>query len=91
MFVTREVSQPEMSALKLRKPEKSWLMSVTPETHHPVMAPYFAVATAASESYSLTAVFREALSAKVVQAGGEGEGSGGEGGEEQLPGAQLKP
>ena len=91
MSVTRDVSQPEMSALKLRKPEKSWLMSVTPETHQqPAMAPYFAMAEAAFELYSVTAVFREALSAKVVQAGG-GEGSGGGGDSKQLPGAQLEP
>ena len=56
-------------------------MSVTPETHQPAMAPYFARAAAAFESYSVTAVFREALSVKVeVQAGCEGEGGGGEGG-----------
>ena len=52
-------------------------MSVTPETHQPAMAPYFAVAAAAFESYSVAAVFKEALSVKVeVQAGGEGEGGG---------------
>ena len=34
MLVTPEVSQPEMSALKLCKWTKSQLMSVTPETHH---------------------------------------------------------
>ena len=71
-------------------------MSVTPETHQPAMAPYFSVAAlllANSQLYSLTAVFREALSAKVLrpvqrEAGGEG---GGEGiGPEQLPGAQLE-
>ena len=80
MSVTREVSQPEMSALKLPKLSKSRLMSVTPETHQPAMAPYFAVAAAAFELNSVAAVFRSALSAKVcpVQAGGgEGEGGGG--------------
>ena len=40
-------------------------MSVTPETLHPAMAPYFAVAAAAFELYALTAVCREALSVKV--------------------------
>ena len=59
-------------------------MSVTPETHQSAMAPYFAVAASAFESYSVAAVFREALSAKVlwsVQPGG-GEGGGlGEGAE----------
>ena len=54
-------------------------MSVTPETHQPAMAPYLAVAEAGFELYSPTAFCREALSAKVVQAGGEGEGGGGEG------------
>ena len=55
-------------------------MSVTPETHQPAMAPYFAVAASSFELYSVTAVCREALSAKVeVQAGGGGEGGGGEG------------
>ena len=55
-------------------------MSVTPETHQPAMGPYFAVAAAAFELYSVAAVFREALSAKVlrlVQPGGGGEGGGG--------------
>ena len=71
IFVTRDVSQPEMSALKLGVLSKSQLMSVTPETHQLAMAPYFAVAAAAFESYSMTAVFRVALSAKVwMQAGG---------------------
>ena len=47
MFVTPEVSQPEMSSLKLYKKPKSKLMSVTPETHHSPMAPNFAMAEAA--------------------------------------------
>ena len=67
--MTRDVSQPEMSALKLRKLKKSTLMSVTPETHQPAMAPYFAVAAAAFEWYSLAAAFRLAL---LVIACGEG-------------------
>ena len=67
-------------------------MSVTPETHQPAMAPYFAVAASASESYSVDAVFRSALLVKVwpvhggggldgggLSGGGEGEGGGGEG------------
>ena len=71
MLVTPEVSQPEMSALKLCKWTKSQLMSVTPETHQPPMGPYFSVAAAAFESYSVTAVLKEALSAKLwpVQGG----------------------
>ena len=53
-------------------------MSVTPETFQQSMAPYVAVAAVRFESYSVTAVCSEALSAKVVQAGGgEGEGGGG--------------
>ena len=55
-------------------------MLVTPETHQPPMAPYFAVAAAAFKLYSVAAVFRSALLVKVcpVQAGGgEGEGGGG--------------
>ena len=59
-------------------------MSVTPETHQLAMAPYFAVAAAELESYSVTAVCREALSAKVLRlvhiVGGGGGGGGGEGG-----------
>ena len=80
MDVTRDVSQPEMSALKLCKCEKTKLMSVTPETHQPAMAPYFVVAAPTFESYSVAAVFRSALLVNVeVQAGGEGEDGGGEG------------
>jgi hypothetical protein len=73
MLVTPEVSQPEMSALKLCKSLNMSSMSVTPETHQLAMAPYFAKAAAAFESYSLTAALREALSVKVlwpVQPGG---------------------
>ena len=80
MFVTRDVSQPEMSALKLRRPSrlKSSLMSVTPETSQHSMAPYFAVVEAAFEEYSSTAFVREAFHVKVwpVQAGGDGDGDG---------------
>ena len=71
MLVTPEVSQPEMSALKLCKSLNMSCMSVTSETHQPAMGPYFAVAAAAFESYSVTAVLKEALSAKLwpVQGG----------------------
>ena len=68
MFVTREVSQPEMSALKLNKLLKRLFMSVTPETHQPAMGPYFAVAAAAFESYSVTAFLRPTLAVKVLRA-----------------------
>ena len=57
-------------------------MLVTRETSQQAMAPYFAVAEAAVELYSVTAVCREALSAKVwpVQAGGGEDSGGGDGG-----------
>ena len=65
ILVTREVSQLEMSSLNQFKLKKSLLMSVTRETHQSAIAPYFAVAAAAFESYSVAAVFSEALSAKM--------------------------
>ena len=46
MFVTLEVSQLEISALKLRMPLKSPPMSVMAETHQSAMGPYVAVAAA---------------------------------------------
>ena len=108
MSVTLEVShQPEMSALKFFKLWKSSRMSVMAEMHQSAMGPYFAMAEAAFELNSVTAVFREALVVKVspMQAsegeGGSGEGGGVEGDEEgsggvgggggQLPGAQPEP
>ena len=96
MVVTLEVSQPEMSALKFLKLWKSSLMSVMAETHQSAMGPYFAMAEAAFELNSVTAVFREALVVKVTTGGGgEGDGGGGLGlcgnGVVQLPGAQLEP
>ena len=60
-------------------------MSVMAETHQSAMGPYFAMAEAAFELNSVTAVFREALLGKVstMQAGvgseGEVEGGGGDG------------
>ena len=70
MSVTPEVSQLETSALKFKVPVggkrlKSMLMSVMPETHQSAMGPYFAMAEAAFELNSVTAVFREALVVKV--------------------------
>ena len=70
MSVTRDVSQPEMSALKLAKglpkgPVKTQLMSVTPETHQLAMAPYFAMAAAAFPLYSVAAVFSSASLVKL--------------------------
>jgi len=62
-------------------------MSVTSETHQPAMAPYFAMAEAASELYNVTASRRGALFVKVfddvqtrVVGLGEGGGGLGEGG-----------
>ena len=85
MSVTREVSQLEMSALKLGMLTKRYCMLFTSETHQSAMEPYFAMAAAAFESNSVTAVFREPLLVKVlrpVQAdwlvgGGDGDGGGG--------------
>ena len=74
MSVTLEVSQSEMSALKFVKSRKSSRMSVMAETHQSAMGPYFAMAEAAFELNSVTAVFREALVVKVP--GGEGGGGG---------------
>jgi hypothetical protein len=104
MFVTLDVSQLEMSALKFFEFWKREPMSVMAETHQSAMGPYVAMAKAAFESNSVTAVFREPLLVKVwVQApvgeveggGGEGDGGGGLGlsgnGVVQLPGAQLEP
>ena len=61
-------------------------MLVTPETHQSAMGPNFAVAESASESYSVTADFRESLLVKLwpvqaseLSAGGGGEGNGGGG------------
>ena len=65
MVWTREVSQREMSALKECKFWKSKLMSVTPETHQSAMGPYFAIAAAAFELYSVAAVLRETLLVKI--------------------------
>ena len=48
MSVTLDVSQLEISALKLLMPEKRWLMLVTAETPQLEMGPYVAVAEAAS-------------------------------------------
>ena len=61
MFVTLEVSQLEMSALKLYKFSKRELMSVIIETSQPAMEPYVAVAVSGLALYACTAVCREAL------------------------------
>jgi hypothetical protein len=59
-------------------------MSVMAETHQSAMGPYFAMAEAAFELNSVTAVFRASLVVKVstMQAGGGGEGEGEGGGGE---------
>ena len=48
MFVTLDVSQLDMSALKLFMPKKSQVMLVIAETPQLEMGPYVAVAEAAS-------------------------------------------
>ena len=57
-------------------------MSVMAETHQSAMGPFSAMAVVGLALYAWTAVCREALVVKVVQAtsGGLGEGGGGEGG-----------
>ena len=66
MFVTPEVSQLEMSALKFPKPWKRFDMSVMAETSQSAMGPYVAMAEAASASYATTAVFRSSLLVKML-------------------------
>jgi hypothetical protein len=79
MFVTLDVSQLEMSALKFFKFWKSSLMSVIIETSQSAIGPYVAMAEAAFELNSVTAVFREVLLVKVWGDGGGGDGDGGGG------------
>jgi hypothetical protein len=64
MFVTLDVSQLEMSSLKVFKPKNSSPMSVIDETPQPAIGPYVLRAVAWSLTHSWTAVSREALSAK---------------------------
>jgi hypothetical protein len=75
MVVTPDVSQPEMSALKFVKEEKSQPMSVMAETSQSAMGPHVAVAAFGLALNSWSAVCREALVVKTQ--GGEGEGGGG--------------
>ena len=79
MFVTLDVSQLDMSALKLFMLKKSQLMSVMAETSQSVMGPYAAVAAVWLALNAWTAVCREALVVKVLLLA------------EQVPGAQLEP
>ena len=89
--MTRETSQPEMSALKLVFAWKSLFMSVTPETFQQAMGPYVSMAEVGFELYAATAVSSEVLSEKVwpvqgdegageLGGGGLGEGGVGDGG-----------
>ena len=64
MFVTPEVLQLDMSALKFPKSLKSSLMSVMPETSQVSMGPYAPSAQAGLALYSPTAVLRSALLVK---------------------------
>ena len=81
MSVTPEVSQLEMSASKSFKLEKSCFVSVMAETSQSAMGPYVAMAAVGLASKARTAVFREALVAKMypVQTGGGGDGDGSDG------------
>ena len=81
MLVTLDVFQPEMSALNFHWNQKSWDMSVMPETSQSAMGPYRAMAEPVLSLNSLTAACRAVLAAKVVR-GGSGGGSGGKGGGE---------
>ena len=69
MSVTLEVSQIEMSALKLGKLEKTALMLEMAETFQSAMGPYIARAAAGSSSNSATAVIRPG---RLVKTLGEG-------------------
>ena len=76
MSVTREVFQPEMSALKDVRPLKSWDMSVMAETPQSAMGPYCAMAELASSLNSWAAALRAVLVVKVVGGNGDGDGNG---------------
>ena len=76
IFVTLEVCQLEMSALKFCMVWKSWLMSVIAETSQSAMGPCVALAAVGLALNSWTAVTREALVVKVAG---------------QVPGPQLEP
>ena len=65
MFVTREVSQLEMSSLKVVKSLKSSLISEMPETSQLAMRPYVASAEAGFSSKAWTACLRESLLANL--------------------------
>ena len=77
MFVTLEVSQLEMSALKFFKFLKRELMSVMAETSQSAMGPYFLMAAVESALYSWTAACSSALVVKI--AGVKGTENGAEG------------
>ena len=79
MLVTLDVSQLDMSALKLVKLSNSPSMLVMTETTQLAMAPYATMAEDAFKSNAWTASFREAVLVKVP--GGCEGGEGGEGGE----------
>ena len=59
MSVTLEVSQLEMSALKLGKLEKTALMLEMAETSQSAMGPYLAMVAAGSTSNSWAALFSQ--------------------------------
>ena len=78
MLVTPEVSQLDMSALKLRLFQQSPPISVMAETSQSAMGPYVAVALVELALNSWTAFCRAALVVKIL--GGGGVVGGGEGG-----------
>ena len=84
MFVTLDVSQLEMSALKFCKFWKSPPMSVMADTSQLAMGPYVAMAAVGLVLYAWTAFCRESLVVKVYEAAGlglvggdDGDGGGG--------------
>jgi hypothetical protein len=91
MVVTLEVSQPEMSALKLAKSRRRKLMSVMAETSQSAMGPYVAVAAVGLALNAWTAVCREALVVNMPGGDGGGGGDGDEAGGGDVSPGQLHP
>ena len=80
IVVTRDVSQLEISALKLLMSLKSPFIAVTPGKHQSAMAPCFAMAAFSFTLYSTAAALRESLLVKQaggLRGSGLGEGGGG--------------
>merc|ERR1719424_2336241 len=77
MSVTPEVSQLEMSSLKVAKSRNSPPRSVINETSQPEMWPYVLRAEARSSTHSRMAATRSALFAKEPAPGASGGAGGG--------------